>query len=111
MHTGSRHDRHAVGTRNLPKRGPDLDRDDNWDVWLVDARQGAKAHQLTTYDGADSPAVPEWDLRPAFSPDGKMPAGAPDFILKVLQTYNNNVKGKTIDLSKTWTNEYVDAAK
>jgi len=48
---------------------------------------------------------------PMFSPDGKMPAGAPDFILKVLQTYNNNVKGKTIDLSKTWTNEYVDAAK
>jgi len=48
---------------------------------------------------------------PMFSPDGKMPAGAPDFILKVLQTYNNNVKGKTIDLTKTWTNEYVDAAK
>src|SRR3989475_167250 len=43
--------------------------------------------------------------------DGKMPAGAPDFILKVLQTYNNNVKGKTIDLTKTWTNEFVDAAK
>src|SRR3989441_5538891 len=48
---------------------------------------------------------------PMFSPDGKMPAGAPDFILKVLQTYNNNVKGKTIDLTKTWTNEFVDAAK
>jgi NitT/TauT family transport system substrate-binding protein len=48
---------------------------------------------------------------PMFSPDGKMPAGAPDFILKVLQTYNANVKGKTIDLTKTWTNEYVDAAK
>src|SRR5256714_359825 len=48
---------------------------------------------------------------PMFSPDGKMPAGAPDFILKVLQTYNNNVKGKTIDLTQTWTNEYVDAAK
>jgi hypothetical protein len=29
----------------------------------------------------------------------------------VLQTYNNNVKGKTIDLTKTWTNEYVDGAK
>src|SRR5439155_991473 len=48
---------------------------------------------------------------PMYSPDGKMPAGAPDFILKVLQTYNQNVKGKTIDLTKTWTNEYVDAAK
>src|SRR5438105_4344468 len=48
---------------------------------------------------------------PMFSPDGKMPAGAPDFILKVLQTYNKNVQGKTIDLTKTWTNEFVDAAK
>jgi NitT/TauT family transport system substrate-binding protein len=48
---------------------------------------------------------------PMFSPDGKMPAGAPEFVLKVLQTYNNNVKGKTIDVSKTWTNEFVDAAK
>ena len=48
---------------------------------------------------------------PMFSPDGKMPAGAPDFIFKVLQTYNKNVQGKTIDLTKTWTNEFVDAAK
>jgi len=48
---------------------------------------------------------------PMFSPDGKMPAGAPDFVLKVLQTYNTNVKGKTIDLSKTFTNEFADAAK
>jgi len=48
---------------------------------------------------------------PMYSPDGKMPAGAPDFVLKVLQTYNKNVQGKTIDLTKTWTNEYVDAAK
>ena len=48
---------------------------------------------------------------PMFSPDGKMPTGAPDFIFKVLQTYNKNVQGKTIDLTKTWTNEFVDAAK
>ena len=40
-----------------------------------------------------------------------MPAGAPDFILKVLQTYNKNVQGKTIDLNKTTTNEFVDNAK
>ena len=48
---------------------------------------------------------------PMFSPDGKMPAGAPDFVLKVLQTYNKNVQGKTIDVSKTFTNEFADAAK
>ena len=48
---------------------------------------------------------------PMFSPDGKMPAGAPDFVLKVLQTYNKNVQGKTIDISKTFTNEFADAAK
>src|SRR3989441_1281738 len=32
-------------------------------------------------------------------------------VLIDLQTYNKNVQGKTIDLTKTWTNEYVDAAK
>src|SRR2546428_13129112 len=44
------------------------------------------------------------------SPDGKMPAGAPDFILKVLQTYNNNAQGKTSDLTKNLTNQYVEPA-
>jgi dipeptidyl aminopeptidase/acylaminoacyl peptidase len=55
----------------VSKRGPDFDRHDNWDVFTIEARPGAKPVQLTTYDGADSPALPEWDFRPAWSPDGR----------------------------------------
>ena len=45
-----------------------------------------------------------------YSPDGKMPKGGPEFILSVLQQFDDNVKGKTIDLSKTYTTEFVDKA-
>jgi NitT/TauT family transport system substrate-binding protein len=45
-----------------------------------------------------------------FTADGHMPPGAPEVVLQVLQTFDDNVKGKTIDLSQTFTNEFVDAA-
>jgi len=48
---------------------------------------------------------------PMFSPDGRMPEGGPDTALKVLQAFSPNLKGKTIDLSRTYTNEFVDQAK
>ncbi|MBU6492518.1 MAG: ABC transporter substrate-binding protein [Burkholderiales bacterium] len=47
---------------------------------------------------------------PMFSPDGKMPVGGPETVLKVMSSFNPNVKGKHIDLSKTYTNEFVDQA-
>ena len=46
-----------------------------------------------------------------FTPDGVMPAGGPETVLAVLSGFSKNVKGKTIDLSKTFTTEYVKAAK
>lgn len=46
-----------------------------------------------------------------YSTDGKMPAGAPDIALKVLAGFNPNIKGKHIDLSKTYTNQFVDQVK
>ena len=46
-----------------------------------------------------------------FSPDGVMPKGAPEFELSVLNQFDDNVKGKTIDLSKTYTTEFVQNAK
>jgi len=46
-----------------------------------------------------------------FTPDGKMPAGGPETVLAVLSTFSKSLKGKTIDLSKTYTTEFVDAAK
>jgi NitT/TauT family transport system substrate-binding protein len=45
-----------------------------------------------------------------YSPDGKMPQGGPEFVLSVLQQFDDNVKGKSIDLSKTYTTEFVDKA-
>jgi len=44
-----------------------------------------------------------------FTTDGRMPAGGPENVLKVLATYKPLVKSKNIDLSKTYTNAYIDA--
>ena len=44
-----------------------------------------------------------------FTADGKMPPGGPEMVLSVLGGFDNNVKGKTIDLSRTFTSEFVDA--
>jgi NitT/TauT family transport system substrate-binding protein len=46
-----------------------------------------------------------------FTPDGRMPEDGPSTVLKVLSTFDSNVKGKDIDLSKTYTTSFVDAAK
>jgi NitT/TauT family transport system substrate-binding protein len=45
-----------------------------------------------------------------FNPTGMMPATGPTTILNVLSAFNPAVKGKTIDLSKTFTDEFVKAA-
>lgn len=45
-----------------------------------------------------------------YNPNGIMPAGGPKVCLAVLQK-NPDLTGKTIDLSKTYTNEFVKAAK
>src|ERR1700761_9178408 len=44
---------------------------------------------------------------PMFTKDGKMPADGPETVLKVLSAFNPSVKGKHIDLAKTYSNEYV----
>ena len=46
-----------------------------------------------------------------FTADGVMPAGGPETVLKVLASYSKNLKGKTIDLTKTYTTEFVKNAK
>ena len=53
----------------VTKRGPDPDRTNNWDVYLIGATPGAQARQLTTFEGSDGD--PDFDSRPAWSPDGK----------------------------------------
>lgn len=48
---------------------------------------------------------------PMYTADGKMPPGGPETVLSVLSGFNPNVKGKHIDLSKTYTNEFVNQVK
>lgn len=45
-----------------------------------------------------------------FSPDGAMPAGAPQSVLNVENQTNTAVQGKTIDLNSTYTNDFVSKA-
>jgi NitT/TauT family transport system substrate-binding protein len=40
-----------------------------------------------------------------------MPASGPPTVLKVLQGFDKQVAGRTIDLSKTFTTDFVSAAK
>ncbi|WFR99131.1 ABC transporter substrate-binding protein [Rhizobium tumorigenes] len=46
-----------------------------------------------------------------FTPDGVMPEDGPKTVLTVLSEFSKNVKGKQIDLSKTYTTEYVKNVK
>ncbi|CAD6519206.1 hypothetical protein LMG27952_01116 [Paraburkholderia hiiakae] len=46
---------------------------------------------------------------PMYTADGKMPADGPATVLKVLSSFNPSVKGKHVDLSATYTNEFVGA--
>ena len=51
------------------------------------------------------------DGKGMFTPDGVMPAGGPETVLSVLSAFSKNVKGKTVDLGKTYTTEFVKNAK
>src|SRR5450830_1257423 len=48
---------------------------------------------------------------PMYSPDGKIPPEGAEVVLKVMSGFNPNIKGKKIDLSKTYTNEFVNLVK
>ena len=53
----------------VSKRGDDPDRHNNWDVYVMKARHGAGAAQLTRSKGSDSD--PDYDFGPEWSPDGR----------------------------------------
>ncbi|RUX94673.1 ABC transporter substrate-binding protein [Mesorhizobium sp. M7D.F.Ca.US.004.01.2.1] len=46
-----------------------------------------------------------------FTPDGIMPEGGPETVLTVLSAFKKELQGKQIDLSKTYTSEFVKNAK
>ena len=49
-------------------------------------------------------------VKEAISPDGLMPADGPATALKVMQSFEPEVKGRAIDLGKTWTNAFAQRA-
>jgi len=51
------------------------------------------------------------DGKAMFTTDGVMPAGGPETVLAVLSGFSKNIQGKKIDLSKTFTTEFVKNAK
>jgi dipeptidyl aminopeptidase/acylaminoacyl peptidase len=53
----------------VTKRGTDPDRHENYDIYVIEARAGAAARQLTTEPSSD--CAPEFDSPPAWSPDGR----------------------------------------
>ena len=46
-----------------------------------------------------------------FTPDGRMPASGPATVLKVLSSVDRAVRGKPIDLSRTYTTEFVTSSR
>ncbi len=66
----------------VSKRAADMDRTDNWDVFAIEPRTGAKERQITTYEGADN--SPDIESRLAWSPDSQSIAyfqGGPDRLI------------------------------
>ncbi len=53
----------------VSKRRPDFDRDNNWDLYVIEATAGAASRQLTSFAGPDND--PDYESRPAWSPDGR----------------------------------------
>lgn len=50
------------------------------------------------------------DAKVMFTTDGVMPEGGPETVMSVLKDFRPDLKGKTIDLSKTYTTKFVQAA-
>ena len=46
-----------------------------------------------------------------FTPDGVMPEGGPETVLSVLSAFKKDLQGKQIDLTKTYTTEFVNTVK
>ncbi|HEX2591006.1 MAG TPA: S9 family peptidase [Rhizomicrobium sp.] len=52
----------------VAKHGDDADRFEDWDLFVIEAKAGAVARQLTTFEGQDN--APDWESYPAWSHDG-----------------------------------------
>jgi NitT/TauT family transport system substrate-binding protein len=83
--------------------------------WIQDhtAAQIADMMPADYYAGVGKPAyiAALESEKGIYNPSGIMPPNGPPTNLKVLSAFNKDVQGKTIDLSKTYTDQFVNAAK
>jgi dipeptidyl aminopeptidase/acylaminoacyl peptidase len=66
----------------VSKRGPDPDRTDNWDLYVIAPRSGETARRLTDSENSDN--QPDWGSDLAWSPDSRFVAyleGGPDKLI------------------------------
>ena len=82
-------------------------------------------HFIATHDAAEIAALMPSDYyvddrdmyvqalsagKEMFTKDGRMPVGGPETVLAVMAAIKENVRNKTVDLSRTYTTEFVDKA-
>ena len=95
----------------LSKRGPDADRTNSWEVFVVEARPGAEARQVTRFEGAvNNPGGESGVNGVAWSPDGSQIAflrsGPPKLLyyavdrLAVVPSAGGPVRVLTADLDR-----------
>ncbi|WP_236791826.1 ABC transporter substrate-binding protein [Amycolatopsis sp. GM8] len=82
----------------------------------IQAHNGAQVADVMPADyyagsGKDAYAKAFDNEKGIYNPTGLMPPNGPPTNLAVLQAFNPDVKGKNIDLSKTYTDKFVQAAK
>lgn len=70
------------------------------------------AKMLTDYSQGDKKLYAEAikATLPMFTTDGVMPKNGPETVESVLKAFNPNIKNAKVDLSKTYTTEFVDKA-
>ncbi len=61
---------------------------------------------LRSPDQAADLVILRWSI-PTFTPDGRMPPGAPESMKKMLDATVENVRHAKIDLASTWTNDFL----
>ena len=80
-----------------------------------DPHRGANTDQMPAdyYSGAGKDAYIRalTNEKGIYNPTGIMPPDGLQTDLNVLSAFNADVKGKTIDLSKTYSNQFVQAAQ
>jgi NitT/TauT family transport system substrate-binding protein len=81
--------------------------------WIATHQPQEIADKLPADYSASDPAAyvqALTDSMQMFTPDGRMPQGGPEFVLKTLMSFNDDLKTKQIDLAKTWDPTFVENA-